>query len=448
MEYSQKSIVGHCGIKNLGNTCFLNSILQLLLHCTPVVIFLLKQKINKKKRDALGNYIIENGKPVIEQKFEGFYRENVEENIRKSLIKKGIINEMTMTDDANQLLSENLKDTMSYALSDIINKIYYIGNGRVEPNELKRILGNKNKRFRNFNQEDSHEAIHDILELIYDETGCTSEPIIENIPEVIIKFNDERSKLRKESQFLLDKADIQGCERVIKKIRNLVAEFYSVPNNLILMKQHNGLVEVTKYYSKQYNSLIRGTNIFTINTIKCLECDFEKHSFERHKTLDITVKNTIEESLKAYTNGEIIENYTCDNCKECCKIQKQTKIWENPQILFIYIKKYEYKIKNGKGYFLKNNEPMSISDTIDISEYCDSANNGRTSSKKYVLKGYSSHSGSGNGGHYTADCRCPIDNKSWYNYNDSSFGKYINAKNSEDLDTSNAYVLMYEQITF
>ena len=87
---------------------------------------------------------------------------------------------------------------------------------------------------------------------------------------------------------------------------------------------------------------------------------------------------------------------------------------------------------------------MEITNHIDITNYCDLSNNVKPTPKRYTLKGFSSHSGTGNGGHYTADCVCPIDNKTWYNYNDTSVNRYINAKKPEDLNTHNAYVLMYE----
>ncbi len=44
------------------------------------------------------------------------------------------------------------------------------------------------------------------------------------------------------------------------------------------------------------------------------------------------------------------------------------------------------------------------------------------------------------GGHYTADCVSITDNKTWYHFDDSRVSKH----SSSNIDTSSAYILMYE----
>ena len=78
--------------------------------------------------------------------------------------------------------------------------------------------------------------------------------------------------------------------------------------------------------------------------------------------------------------------------------------------------------------------------TIDLYPYCEQEMTTKNTFK-YNLKGYSNHSGSLNGGHYTADCLCIVDNKTWYHFDDSSVSRNTNNK----IDMSNAYILMYEK---
>ena len=51
--------------------------------------------------------------------------------------------------------------------------------------------------------------------------------------------------------------------------------------------------------------------------------------------------------------------------------------------------------------------------------------------------------GSLSGGHYTADCLCIVDNKTWYHFDDSIVSRNTNKM----IDTSNAYILMYTLVT-
>lgn len=60
----------------------------------------------------------------------------------------------------------------------------------------------------------------------------------------------------------------------------------------------------------------------------------------------------------------------------------------------------------------------------------------------YELVGVVNHSGEINFGHYTADCKNPINGK-WYHFNDSSVSEI---SMGEQVDSSSPYLLFYSKV--
>ena len=57
---------------------------------------------------------------------------------------------------------------------------------------------------------------------------------------------------------------------------------------------------------------------------------------------------------------------------------------------------------------------MNSPEIIDISDYCDESTKIILNlNLKYKLTGISNHFGGMNGGHYTANCRCLINENNW-----------------------------------
>ena len=86
-----------------------------------------------------------------------------------------------------------------------------------------------------------------------------------------------------------------------------------------------------------------------------------------------------------------------------------------PRILVLQIKRFSF----GKYSKQKINKAVRVSENLDLRSLINFSRHSSTSKPSYNLVGIVNHSGDINFGHYTAQCRNPM-NLKWYNFNDSS----------------------------
>lgn len=120
-------------------------------------------------------------------------------------------------------------------------------------------------------------------------------------------------------------------------------------------------------------------------------------------------------------------------------------IFKLPNILVIQLKRF-IKKDEASGFFWETSTKISDfvdfpTKSLDMRPYV--LNESEQTNKDdclYDLYGVSQHMGSLGGGHYTACCKNPLDNK-WYDFNDSSCRK---TSESSAVD-KNAYLLFYKR---
>jgi len=73
----------------------------------------------------------------------------------------------------------------------------------------------------------------------------------------------------------------------------------------------------------------------------CSNCQHVKQRTEDYYILSVPVKkfNNLEESFNAYTDGEVISDFKCDNCDQKVDITKRCSFIDMPNILMIHLQK-------------------------------------------------------------------------------------------------------------
>jgi len=418
---SQENIdskIGLCGFRNIGNTCYLNSILQLIIHSKLFVNFIVSKKnpFTEDGDDNSADYLT-----FLEQGAIHRIGEKERKRLKLGEDDQVVINKS----DINNFISNSI----IIRLAEIINSIIYKGNSLIVPNSLKQIIDKKIPNLRGYSQQDAHELLIQLIDIIIEETGIESEPSINNVPNFI---NDYIEYLQNIKDRIFSTNSIDEKKLIIQELND-----YKKKNNDIINK-YNGLNYMIKVFKNRYNPMIFKLKTFIVNTITCPDCKNKTCNYENTTVLTLTVKSNLYECFESLENEEIIENYNCDVCKTKVNALKNSKIWRPAMTLFLHLKRFKVQ---PNGRILKDNTNIEIPHQLDLSKFYDeSMKTNCNINYKYKLRGISNHHGNMGGGHYTADCMSIVDENKWYNFNDESVSRYKDS----NINTSSAYILLYE----
>lgn len=476
---NEDDIYGTSGLVNLGNTCYVNSIIQCLSNCN---IF------------------------------------------RELILSKQLINKLINHDNEYIFAKKKLDNNLSFQLRKIFLNLWNSSFYHFRPISFKKLFGIKINQFQNYNQHDSQEALLCILDTIHEElvTEINIKPIKRNLtfeylsnlylnedknidkilkiiksnPKDYINFKSLKDlklthKKYSEINYLFEGRTLRQLTCLETKGIKLNFEtfFYlvlSFPNNSSnklssesnkseLQSSNNS--EIPPDYSdleftddentnsqyddtntedddnshSQYSSC--GSNA-SINEISSDDDSLYGDNSDHKNDIDNDFfKNFIGNSNKKYDLNDLFNHYmkkeilSGDNKwfspykNDYVEAEQMNLLWEGPKILIIQIKRFEYSHMGGNK--LNNMVEFPIYD-LDITPYLHANHSSKYT--KYDLFAINNHTNFNNFGfnglsfgHYYSYCKNYLDNK-WYNFNDDD----VSEIDEDNLVTNKAYILFYE----
>jgi ubiquitin C-terminal hydrolase len=414
--------IGKCGIRNIGNTCFMNSVLQLVLHCKPLVAFLIKKNMYDEQTSTHKEVAC----------FEQYLHQASITNVAMAERKRLKLDDDATINIRKCDIDEVELKSVTVRLAEILNSLVKQGLSVITPTSFKQMIDLKVPKFRQLIQHDAPEFLEYLLDIIIEETGIECEPVINNVPASVQTFLEMLENTKRK---------VKEAETVEEK-KALISQIteYKKANRLILLR-YEGLNKMINVFKNKYNPFIFQLRTFLINYIECLGCHNINTNYESITMLQLEVDTTLEGSFKKLIANEVLENnYKCAICGNNQSANKYCKIWRTPSVLFIHLKRF---INRPDGKLVKINSSIEIPEYLNLNDYCDdNMSSSININRNYKLKGFSNHHGGYHGGHYTADCACIVDNTSWYHFDDSRVSKY----QDRNISTDSAYILMYELV--
>lgn len=155
------------------------------------------------------------------------------------------------------------------------------------------------------------------------------------------------------------------------------------------------------------------------------------------KKQDPNCKISIYDCFDLYCKKEILDGENAwlnDKTNQKESVYRRIIFWSLPNILIIDLKRWN----NNNGKMEKKQVLVDIPLYADFSKYVKGYN---PTSYVYELYGVCNHSGSSEGGHYTANVKNA--NGKWYNFNDTHVSEIVDENN---IITNKSYCLFYRKL--
>jgi ubiquitin C-terminal hydrolase len=183
-----------------------------------------------------------------------------------------------------------------------------------------------------------------------------------------------------------------------------------------LMEMHRRKMDISwsLIIGKEYSKIIDLFYGQTVTQIVCGNCGHICHNYEVYSNISLPLENgckSLRDCLSHYFNGEVLNEWTCGECKKQARSDKLMCLWRIPPILTISLKRFKYVDSIISKGFQKNDLHIDVPEELNLTDFTlDEQHN-----TIYHLHSVAIHTGTADNGHYYAKCKR---GSSWYQYDD------------------------------